>query len=286
MNHPIPPILVTGFNRPLLLREVLNNLQDLGANYVWVSIDGPRNWVPSDCEKVHQSTQLIEEYRSIVGERVKVNEENLGCKYGMFEAISWFFSNVKCGIIIEDDIRFQKNFLSFMSLGLRHFEEDDSVGSIAGYMPLDFSAQKDFSDVQAVSHPYFSAWGWGTWSNRWEKYNLEMQDWRKSLSAWKLLRKSNIRTMRYWTRRFDDLEKGLIDTWDFQFLFTHFLHDWRVVAPKANLVRNVGFGEEATHTKKAREVPALSNKDIETLGQIKELDSNTLAKYLSIQFGI
>ena len=41
---------------------------------------------------------------------------------------------------------------------------------------------------------------------------------------------------------------GEIQTWDYQWLFASWLNQGLSVAPEVNLVSNVGFGVESTHT--------------------------------------
>ena len=45
------------------------------------------------------------------------------------------------------------------------------------------------------------------------------------------------------------LKKGLPDTWDYQWTFTCVANGGLTVLPNRNLIDNVGFGEDATHTK-------------------------------------
>jgi hypothetical protein len=41
---------------------------------------------------------------------------------------------------------------------------------------------------------------------------------------------------------------GEIQTWDYQWLFASWLNNGLSVAPEVNLVSNIGFGAESTHT--------------------------------------
>jgi hypothetical protein len=56
---------------------------------------------------------------------------------------------------------------------------------------------------------------------------------------------------RYWRGIFDDTHAGLIDTWDYQRLFTMWQHDGLNIFPSNSMVHNLGFGADATHTKRA-----------------------------------
>ena len=43
---------------------------------------------------------------------------------------------------------------------------------------------------------------------------------------------------------------GEIDAWGYRWSFACLINDGLSIIPKINLVENIGFGEEATHTKK------------------------------------
>jgi len=53
---------------------------------------------------------------------------------------------------------------------------------------------------------------------------------------------------KYWLRIFDVTSTGTIDTWDYQFLFTCWAHHGLTCIPEKNLVSNIGFSADGTHT--------------------------------------
>lgn len=54
---------------------------------------------------------------------------------------------------------------------------------------------------------------------------------------------------RYWSKIFDCVHAGEIDTWDYQLLFTCWKERMLTVIPGVNLVTNIGFDHRATRTK-------------------------------------
>lgn len=282
------PILVTGFNRPELLNNTLSLLREFGQLNVWIVIDGPRSIDVREDELTYRCREIAKQFESIAEGRILIRDTNLGCKYGMYEAINWFFSNNTKGLVIEDDLVFRRDFLKFGYESLNSFETDETVGSITGYMPIDIDSGLLQDSLRFVRHPFFSAWGWGSWSNRWQKYDLEMKSWRSELSFLRLASRVKWHSPRYWARRFDQMSKGEVDTWDFQFLFCHIKNNWDVVAPKRNLIQNVGFGEFATHTKRFREIPKLHGFDfgVTSTPRVQELNRVELLRYLNKQFGL
>lgn len=57
------------------------------------------------------------------------------------------------------------------------------------------------------------------------------------------------RVAEYWTSNFDKVYQGQIDTWDYQWTFACWTSGSLSVLPVVNLVSNVGFNHEATHTR-------------------------------------
>ena len=57
----------------------------------------------------------------------------------------------------------------------------------------------------------------------------------------------------HWLDIFHRLKARKIDTWDQQFQFLTFFENGLCVTPNTNLISNIGFGTDATHTFEARD---------------------------------
>ncbi len=53
---------------------------------------------------------------------------------------------------------------------------------------------------------------------------------------------------KYWAKIFDQMYRQEIDTWDYPWTASVWFHDGLTATPNVNLVSNIGFGLEATHT--------------------------------------
>ena len=54
---------------------------------------------------------------------------------------------------------------------------------------------------------------------------------------------------KYWSKIWQNLiVQGKPDTWDYQWTFSCLINGGLTALPNRNLVRNIGFGEDATHT--------------------------------------
>jgi hypothetical protein len=98
-------------------------------------------------------------------------------------------------------------------------------------------------------------WGWATWRDRWDSYSLDIQRWRsKGLSNRQLFKAVGYSpaAFLYWSANFELMTKMAVDTWDIQLVNAAMRNQALAVIPNVNLVENIGWGTDATHT---REVP-------------------------------
>jgi hypothetical protein len=75
---------------------------------------------------------------------------------------------------------------------------------------------------------------------------------RGDLSEWEeIIRKVNPieNHARYWIQVFKAMRSGMIDTWDYQVMFSAWRNGLVHIYPSKNLIVNLGYGAEATHTR-------------------------------------
>ena len=96
---------------------------------------------------------------------------------------------------------------------------------------------------------YNHCWGWATWRRAWRHYQGDLPFWPewKHSDDWKAVCPDNVER-RYWERIFDQVYAGAIDTWDYPWTACVWKHRGLTVTPNVNLVANIGFGVDATHT--------------------------------------
>jgi len=59
---------------------------------------------------------------------------------------------------------------------------------------------------------------------------------------------NNKSQVEYWRKIFDSVYEGKIDTWDYQLSLTFITNHYMSVIPNVNLISNLGYCGEATHT--------------------------------------
>ena len=238
------PILVTAFNRPQHLSRCLMALSNVD-NDVYVSIDGPRAYSRDDQRLIDECRAIALEY-VLDSSRILMSERNLGCNKAVTSAISAMFSNFEKLIIIEDDILLVPDAIHFLEFYLEKYKNDPMIAGISAsnYVP---AISQSAPDSPARLSNYPESWGWATWKNRWDDL---IEDNSIKLSYSDVPREiRSLSTWRVWRKIIHSTYSGNIDSWAYRWLYTNWRLRRKFIVSNQNLVRNIGFGEDATHTK-------------------------------------
>lgn len=259
------PVLLVGFNRPVQTRKVLDQLSTAPISELFIWLDGPRKGNDTDVELCREVKNLVDEAQFAFPVTIKSHEHNLGCRDSVSRGISWFFTKVEKGAILEDDCLPSPDFFSFMASLLEHYEDSHDIFTIAGHM-LNPNWKKKENSYHFSRYPHI--WGWGTWRRVWDKYDPHIHAWEKLRKTRWLEDELGLSkdAARYWRYQFDGVRAGRIDTWDHQLAFLSLLHKALNVVPHVNLVSNIGFGPNATHTRAPNS--RFRDFEIEAVGEI------------------
>ncbi|MCV7440540.1 methyltransferase type 11 [Mycobacterium seoulense] len=209
--------------------------------------DGPRANKPGENEKCAATRAVIDRVDWDCEVHRNMSETNMGCRLRVSSGITWAFELVDRAIILEDDCVPSASFFPYCAELLNYYETDERIMMVSGDNHL-------FGRAGTADSYYFSryphVWGWATWRRAWAKYDLNMTNWpeirNRKLFDQYLPRMSE----RYrWESVFQSVYDGKIDTWDYQWGYTIWANSGLSIAPARNLVRNIGFHAEATHTK-------------------------------------
>lgn len=243
MNSRLTPILFLIFNRPDITKKVFEKIRKQKPRYLYIGADGPRD---NQIEK-----KLCEDARRIATQidwdcelKTLFRETNLGCKYAVSTAITWFFNHVEEGIILEDDCLPNSIFFEYCTELLQKHKYDDKIMHISG---SNLNDKIKFGDGSYYCSRYAYIWGWATWKRAWEKYDSELHD----VEFYFKLIKSSFKyhsEREFWNSKIELLKTKHLDTWDYQWLFSIWKESGICLNSNYNLVENIGFGAEATHT--------------------------------------
>ena len=271
MSSFIPPnplrtaVLLVIFNRPKTTQLVFEAIRKAKPPRLYIAADGPRKNVKEDIQQCAEARKIIEHVDWDCKVETLFHDENLNCGVGPSSAFTWFFEHEEEGIILEDDCLPSQSFFWYCQELLERFRYDTRVMHIGGNNFLN-GWQKDSEYAYYFSRSGY-IWGWATWRRAWEKFDFKIKHYAKAKEHgfFDYYFPSLIEKL-YRLRKFNQTisGNGTVDWWDYQWDFARYANSGLAVVPNTNLVKNIGFGESATHTTNANSKSAsLETFDIE-----------------------
>lgn len=248
------PVLLFVFNRPECTRRVLEEIRRAEVTELYIVADGPRKRRPDDEKKCAEVRQIVAEAKTWCC-RINTNfaPENLGCAIRVSSGISWAFKYTDKLIILEDDCLPHLSFFRYCDELLERYKDDGRVGQISGHIAC---TKRLWTKHSYTFSRYGPVWGWATWRRAWQTYDLALRSWPQVRSA-RLFRHlvCSREEYRLRIRLYQRLYRRHPDTWDYQWGYAKMVNGLLSVIPKHNLVENIGFSDDATHTRGLKRYP-------------------------------
>jgi hypothetical protein len=235
------------FNRPDTTRRVFEAIRQVQPANLLLVADGPRPDRTGEAELCRQVRDLFARVDWPCDLHTNFAESNLGCQERMISGLDWVFSLFESAIILEDDCLPNQSFFPFCEELLERYRGDSRIAYIAGANLVQNRLRTEYS--------YFFSriggiWGWATWRSQWQRYDRDLTDWPR-FKAERLLSEifEHPKAVKFWTGIFDAMyEKRGPDTWDYQWLYTCLRDNLVTAVSSVNLIANIGFRPDATHT--------------------------------------
>lgn len=239
------PVLLLLFRRPDTTRRILDRLRLLRPSHLVVVADGPRSDVPDEgklCLAARRELALIDWPCKV--ERL-FSATNLGIAASLDLGMRHVFRSHERVIVLEDDCLPDPSFFSFCAALLERYADMERVMAIAGSnLGVDIRPEGGsyaFSRYQVL-------WGWATWKRAWRHQDMAMGQWPACAeTGWLDTVLETPQARRYWGYHFRTNHRTA-ENWDYAWTFNCWRRDGLCIHPAVNLVRNLGFREDATHT--------------------------------------
>lgn len=251
MNSSSSPELRTAvlflvFNRPDTSKLVFETIRKARPPRLYVAADGSRKDPEDEAERVAEVRRIATNIDWPCEITTLFRETNLGCKEAVSTAIDWFFKHEEQGIILEDDCLPQECFFRFSESLLEKYKIEKRVIAITGN---NFQRGRIRGDASYYFSKYAHCWGWATWARSWQHYQGDIPFW----GNWKITedwhrKVPNKVERRYWENIFDGVADGKFDSWAYPWLACVWRQGGLTATPNVNLVSNIGFAADATHT--------------------------------------
>lgn len=242
------PVLFLIFNRPATTARVFEALRQAKPPRLYVAGDGQRTDRHGEERKVARARELATAVDWPCEVHTLFREENLGCKAAVSDGISWFFRHEERGIILEDDCLPARDFFPFCEALLDRYALDERVSVITG-TNVQHGRKRGETGTSYYFSRYNHCWGWAAWRRSWRQYQGEIPFWPawSGSSDWRARIPDPVER-RYWQEIFERVRAGQIDSWAYPWTASVWYHGGLTATPNVNLVSNIGFGEDSTHT--------------------------------------
>lgn len=236
---PKVPILVLAFNRADHVEQAMQAIRDYRPERLYLECDGARPHKKGEKEAVELTRRTMLDQ---IDWPCKVNtlfrEENLGCAKAVSDAISWFFENEECGVIIEDDVIVSQDFFKLCEDLLVRYKDKDEIMEISA----ENRSRGHHTDFSYTYSLCYRCWGWATWRRAWNKMDMSMSAVTK-LSIIELVGRLGIfqGCMMYYYLKSAYKHLPTFNSWATRWFLSIYDNNGLVISPSKNLALNIGM---------------------------------------------
>ncbi|MFV0419944.1 MAG: glycosyltransferase family 2 protein [Dysgonomonas sp.] len=247
MNN-LAPIVLFVYKRPEHTKSVL---EALAANILakesnlYVFCDGPKDDIDEKSKHdIERTRQIVRDKQWCKTVNIIESPQNKGLTKSIKDGVSDIVNKYGKVIVLEDDIVISPFFLQFMNDALELYKDDPKVMDVSALVPLTTGAER-------LPETYFlrfmNCWGWATWARAWNQYISDLDYLCDAVKERADFGHFNFDGAQDFYSILDDTRKGLIDTWDLQWVATIFIKEGLCLYPKHSLSRNIGFDGTGEH---------------------------------------
>lgn len=240
------PVVLIIFKRPNTTEKVFEAIRQAKPPKLFVIADGPRADRSGEAENCEATRAIIEQVDWNCEVITNFSDVNLGCRLRVSSGLDWVFSQVEEAIILEDDCLPHPTFFQFCDELLDKYRDDNRIMVVAGN-------NFQYGRVRNQDSYYFSrynhCWGWATWRRAWQHYDHEMKLWPKIRDEdWLRDILLELSAVKFWQNIFQYTYEKKINSWAYAWTFSCWIQNGLSILPNVNLVSNIGYSLDATHT--------------------------------------
>ncbi len=216
---------------------------------LYVFQDGAREGNMNDIEKRIEVRQVVK--KKTEGKQTQLHtyysNTNLGCGAGPMTGINWFFSQVDKGIVMEDDCLPHPDFFGYSKELLERYNDDEKVLLVNSTLYDDRWKCEESYDFSR----YMVTGAWAGWRRTLQGFDLDLKELDAKAFRQHVLQLTDNRAEANWWFSIvkeiqqDESKKSY---WDYQMQIHLFRNSALTIHPKVNLVSNIGFDSDGTHT--------------------------------------
>ena len=244
------PVVMFVYNRAdhfVKTYEALSRCEGAKNTDLYVFSDGAKR--EEDTEKVNSVRAAVREAKEkTVFHTMEVIESpvNKGLAASVIAGVTQIIEKYGRVIVVEDDCTPSPYFLNYMNQSLEYYEDDITIGSIAGFTPA-IEFPKDYKEDVFLAYRSCS-WGWATWKNRWDNADWELKNMKDFYKNPKLIQKLNFNGNDRFIRLYRQT-RGNGSSWSVRFGAHLVKNSQYTVYPRYSHIQNIGCDESGVHSK-------------------------------------
>ena len=240
------PVALLMFNRPEITALVARRIREANPRALYLIADGPRPNQTDDVRACEETRRRVLELDWPCPVHTLFAESNMGLRNRVTTGLDWVFQHEPFAIVVEDDCLADPSFFPYATELLEKYQDDTRIGVVSGN---NFLRGKTVSDDSYFFSRDVRIWGWGTWARVWTDFSHQGLDYQWSASE----AENTLQALQSPARRralLGDAERShRINSWALPFVLHCLRRGYLNAVPRVNLVSNVGFGAQSTHTK-------------------------------------
>ena len=239
------PVVLFLYRRPGPTRQVLESIRRARPRRLMLIADGPSE-DGSDAKAVAAARAVVGDIDWPCSVVRDFAETRLGCGRRISSGLDRVFADAEAAIVLEDDCVPEPGFFRFCAELIDQYRDDPRVMMISGTNPLE---EWPAAGASHLFSRHGFAWGWATWRRAWRHFEFAPVEWAgmRDLLVGRFGSEAAADDHLAWLAR---VRSGGSDIWDVQWLHACLVHDGLAAVPTRNMVTNVGFGPDATHTRR------------------------------------
>jgi hypothetical protein len=236
------PVALFFFDRSDCLARVVAALRQVKPKRLFLIGDGPRPGYPDDVEGCRRARAVVEAIDWPADLAWRVAETNLGCDRSFPQGLDWVFDQVGEAIILDDDMLPAADFFPWCAAMLERYRTAPDISHVCGRNELG-TWPTGGADHLLVRRG--SKWGWATWATAWKEVRVACLA--AAARAPVGLHADPLVALHLGFVH-DLLRRERVVAWDVAWSLGAALAGKLAVLPPANLIANIGFRPDATHT--------------------------------------
>jgi len=239
-------VVIFAFKRVDTIISLLLALSEFHFSKIILVCDGPVENDEISAQKCAAVREALSSHPWGCEVESRFSNINLGCKNSFVSNLNEIFAVEKAAIVLEDDTIPNEEFFRHCDYCLARYEENLDIGIVLGSNLIDEGGGLPGYAYSKIMSP----WGWASWARVWQQFDPEvpLKTVLGNSEKYCVGSSAGIVEKIYWRELFTHAVKSQT-TW--ALLLQRHLFDRELLAvyPHSNLIKNIGFNSESTHTK-------------------------------------